>query len=310
MPSVPGGVEGVAMDTASQKPEVKILLADDEAFMREIIVNALSAGGYREIRPLAKLEALQEVVESYFPDLLVINGEMGDGQALEIVRRIRHFRMGRNPFLPIVVTSWNSEGPFVRKVVDCGADVLMIKPLAAGQLLVRLDFLVTSRPPFVATASYMGPDRRQTKRGGSSNCFDVPNTLKERVEGMPFEPAKLEVRIAKSFTRLKEQRKEMQEQKIGKLVSTISAAVREQDAVDNLDEVMETMATAAALYAREFAAASQKNPADFARSVMASLMEIATSDGNITQDDFERLCSIVADLGVEVPSASDVLLAG
>ncbi|MEM9683892.1 MAG: response regulator, partial [Pseudomonadota bacterium] len=129
------------METATQKPEVKILLVDDEAFMREIIVNALSAGGYREIRPLSKLESLHEVVESYFPDLLVINGEMGDGQALEVVRRIRHFRIGRNPFLPIVMTSWNSEGPFVRKVVDCGADVLMIKPLAAGQLLARLDFL-------------------------------------------------------------------------------------------------------------------------------------------------------------------------
>ena len=150
------------MKPTTPKSNVKIVVADDEAFMREIVVNALTSGGYREIRSVAKLGLLQEVVDSLYPDLLILNGDMTDGDSVDFVRRLRLFRIGRNPFVPIIMTAWNAEQAFVRKVVDSGADVLVAKPFAAGQLFARIDFLTTARPPFVVTSSYIGPDRRKS----------------------------------------------------------------------------------------------------------------------------------------------------
>lgn len=77
---------------------------------------------------------------------------MGEGDPVDLVRQVRLYRLGRNPFVPVIMTSWHSDGEFVQRVVDGGVDVLVTKPFAAGQLFARINFLVNARPPFVAAA--------------------------------------------------------------------------------------------------------------------------------------------------------------
>ena len=205
------------MKRIERTQDVKILLVDDESLMREIIINALTAGGYREIRSVFRLEQLKSAMESINPDLVIINGEMSHGDPVELVRQTRLFRIGRNPFVPVIMTSWNSEGAFVQRVADGGIDVLMMKPFAAGQLLARIDFLVNQRPHFVATATYVGPDRRKAKRGGDRHRFDAPNTLRDRIQGKAANPAEIDALITGVFSKIKRHRKQMQESDIRRL---------------------------------------------------------------------------------------------
>ena len=289
------------MKSAAQKLGVKILLADDESFMREIIANALTAGGYREIRTVSKLAQLQEVLASNYPDLLIINGEIADGDAVEFVSQVRLFRVGRNPFVPVIMTSWNSDGPFVRRVVDGGVDVLMTKPFAAGQLFSRIDFLVSGRPPFVATATYVGPDRRKSNRIVEFPQFDVPNTLRERIDGKVLDPEDLGARISKSFSSMKRQRKLMQEAEIGRLFAVVSKAMRGNEPPEDIAGVIGAMADSAERYTQEFPASTAK-AADSAKALVETLQRLASTENGLSMQGCARVSELMRDMGIEIPS--------
>lgn len=291
------------MRAAEHKQNVNILVADDESMMREIVMNALSAGGYREIRPVFRLSQLAEVLESAYMDLLVINGEMPDGDAVDLVRKMRLFQIGRNPFVPVIMTTWHSEGRFVRRVVDGGVDVLVTKPFAAGQLFARIDFLINGRPPFVATANYIGPDRRKARRDGGAPLFDVPNTLRERINGQVFNSDELAARISKTFADMRGHRRRMQATEIGRLGAELSKATREDQARDDRLAAFDALKAVVAPYLAELPAeGKEKEPA---RALAGALKEIAGRAGDCTVADCDRLSGIIARIGVSAPAKPD-----
>jgi DNA-binding response OmpR family regulator len=296
------------MMAAEQKQGVNILLADDESFMREITMNALSVGGYREVRSVFRLSHLREVMGSANPDLLIINGEMSDGDAVEFVRQVRLFRIGRNPFIPVIMTSWHSEGAFVRRVVDGGVDVLVTKPFAAGQLFARIDFLVNGRPPFVATSTYIGPDRRKAKREGDFPQFEVPNTLRERIEGKAFDPEDAGARIAKAFTRIKRHRKRMQENDIGRLFAALSQATREDGASEERHDIVEALKETTRLYLAEMRSSGKAKR--LANAFTALLKRVTSMNGGCSSDDCNHMAKLIAEMGIAVPSGSGAVFPG
>jgi DNA-binding response OmpR family regulator len=295
------------MQPSSQKANIKILLAEDEIFMREIIVNALSAGGYRDVRSVSTLALLRDILESHYPDLLIVNGELADGDVVNFVRQLRLFRIGRNPFVPIILTSWHSDGPFLRRVADSGADVMVTKPLAAGQLFARIDFLVKTRPPFVSTASYLGPDRRKSNRVDDFPRFDVPNTLQERIAGRVFDAGELGSRISKAFADMKAQRQSMQEKGIGGIFSAISKAAREQAPIEEICGDVEALTSAATQYAHEISASSGER-AGLAAALVKTLEEIASREHGFSVQDCDRVSGLIERLGIDIPRDANLPL--
>jgi len=289
--------------SATQKSNVKIVVADDEAFMREIVVNALSSGGFREIRSVAKLGLLQEVVEAIYPDLVILNGEIADGDAVEFVHRMRLYCVGRNPFVPVILTAWHSERAFVRRVIDCGADVLVTKPFAAGQLFARIDFLATARPSFVVTSNYLGPDHRKSPRVDAFPRFDVPNTLKERIGGREFDPEDLNSRISKMFPAMMRQRQHCQEKEIGSQYAAISKAARERRPVEEISSVIAAIVESAARYAGEMARARGGGNADQADALVKMLRTIAATNKGFSEEDCATTEKMLDALGIMVPAA-------
>ncbi len=296
------------MMAAEQKQGVNILVADDESFMREITMNALSAGGYREVRSVFRLAQLREVMGSANPDLLIINGEMSDGDAVDFVRQVRLFRIGRNPFIPVIMTSWNSEGAFVRRVVDGGIDVLVTKPFAAGQLFARIEFLAYGRPPFVATSTYIGPDRRKTKREDGFTQFDVPNTLRERIEGKVFDTEDAGARIARAFTQIKRHRKRMQENDIGRLFAALSQAMHGDGASEERQDIAEALKETTRLYLAEMRSSGKAKR--LAKAFATLLKRVMSMDGGCSPEDCSHMATLIAEMGIAIPSGPDAASIG
>jgi CheY-like chemotaxis protein len=290
--------------SATHKSNVKIVVADDEAFMREIVVNTLTSGGYREIRSITKLGLLQEVVDSLYPDLMILNGDMADGDSVDFVRRMRLHRIGRNPFVPVIMTAWSAEQSFVRKVVDSGADVLVTKPFAAGQLYARIEFLATARPPFVVTSSYIGPDRRKSPRGDNFPRFDVPNTLKDRFDGRDFHPEDLGARIAKVFPGMMKQRLRCQEQDIGSQYAAIAKATRECRPVKEISSVITAIADLTARYAGEMMMVHGGGDADQATALAKRLRAVAAAETGFSDEDCDAMEKMLDALGIMVPAVA------
>lgn len=86
--------------------------------------------GYDSIRTLWTALSKQEIN----PSLLVLCLDMEDGLAASMVTAIREREIGKNPFVPIILSSWTLWEDGFGKALSVGADGYMIKPASANDL--------------------------------------------------------------------------------------------------------------------------------------------------------------------------------
>lgn len=140
---------------------------------------------FREIRSGASIQDIENSLETRPPDLLITDSELSDGNVCELISDIRNHRIGTNPFMSIIVTTWKPSESLVHRVVESGADDLLVQPASRGQLRSRIDALTFNRKPFVITARYIGPDRRNMSRSEklTATPVNVPNLLLAKASG-------------------------------------------------------------------------------------------------------------------------------
>ncbi len=167
---------------------VDVLLVDPDQDTRQSIRNILYDTGFRDLRLGRRLAELRDALVVSMPDLLISETELPDGDFCELIRAIRHHEIGTNPFLPVIALTGNPTSDMVKKVIECGADSLLAKPLSAAQVLECIRILIRERKPFVVTSDYVGPDRRKEgKRKSDSPMLEVPNSLKVKATGQKEE---------------------------------------------------------------------------------------------------------------------------
>ena len=104
--------------------------------------------------------------------------------ACDLIRDIRHRREAINPFVVVMAITWRLDNRDAPAVMSSGADDILIRPLSFELMRARIANLVHCRKPFVATAAYIGPDRRSDDRHKSDEVglLRVPNTLERKAK--------------------------------------------------------------------------------------------------------------------------------
>ena len=141
----------------------------------------------------ADIEELTNAINSSTPDLVIIDADLIPS-AFDLVHDIRHFKIGRNPFIIVsLMVDARVEGAAQRAIL-AGADDVIIKPVAPGMLMDRVTHFALHRLPFIATSDYIGPERRRSgdSRPTKIKHIDVVNTLKAKIEGSPLSMAALD----------------------------------------------------------------------------------------------------------------------
>ena len=110
----------------------RILVADDEAPLRDFISRNLRARGYTVFEASNGLEALA-LCDTESPHLLVLDIMMPRLDGLEVCRRIRE----RSTTPIIVLTALDAESDKVT-ALDLGADDYLTKPFGVEELLARV----------------------------------------------------------------------------------------------------------------------------------------------------------------------------
>jgi two-component system KDP operon response regulator KdpE len=118
-----------------------VLIADDEAQIRQAVQRALVARGYDVVVAADGAEALDRVAASA-PDLVVLDLNMPVLDGLEVCRRIRAFSG-----VPILVLSVREDEPDKIAALDLGADDYLTKPFGVGELLARVRALLRRTEP-------------------------------------------------------------------------------------------------------------------------------------------------------------------
>jgi DNA-binding NarL/FixJ family response regulator len=177
---------------------VRILFGDSGQGTRVLYRQALMAAGYHDLREFDGLAGFADLIAVARPDLVFMDIAMPGADAVALVSDLRHGRFGGiNPYMPIILTTWDADERLVRRVVDAGADDLLVKPLSTRIILDRIETVALHRKPFVVTSDYIGPDRRKAvdRRGSSVPLIEVPNPLREKMLGRPIDAAALQQAI-------------------------------------------------------------------------------------------------------------------
>jgi len=145
--------------------------------------------GFRNIETVGTVEAFSEAIRKRPPDLALCEAQGADAELCSMIQDLRQDAGGFNPFLVIIVTAWEKTETLVRRVLDSGADDLVLRPFSTTLLRGRIDTHVERRKRFVITHDYVGPDRRSDPaRASCAELFEPPNTLKMKaIDGLSAE---------------------------------------------------------------------------------------------------------------------------
>ena len=113
----------------------KILVVDDDVFVREMLLSILEAGGYTILTAENGQEALEKIKKE-IPDLVLLDLVMPGINGFETCRRIRSDEATKK--LPVlIVTALRSESDSAAAAA-CGANEMIVKPVDGETLAKRL----------------------------------------------------------------------------------------------------------------------------------------------------------------------------
>jgi DNA-binding response OmpR family regulator len=119
----------------------KILIAEDERDILDLIIFTLEFGGY-DVVPTSNGEDALEMVHKEKPDLILLDVRMPRMSGYEVCKRIKAENNTRN--IPVVFLSAKGQEAEVLTGYEMGAIDYILKPFAPDHLLERLDHILTN----------------------------------------------------------------------------------------------------------------------------------------------------------------------
>jgi len=217
--------------------EIDIYLGEPNEQVRESMRAMMRGEGLRRTRTFARMDDLLNAIKEAPPDLLIAADDL-DPNLFDMVRDIRHFRIGRNPFIMITLMVKPDSDDSVKRAVLAGADDVMIKPVAPGKMLDRVAHLTMNRSPFIVTTDYVGPERRKSgdTRPSKIKLLTVVNSLKAKAEGNRMSMAELGRAVENCMNDVMAARLDSHGLKLGWICNLILKAYEEKRIDKELEE--------------------------------------------------------------------------
>ena len=170
--------------------DVRITLCEPNSELRMSLKMAFQGIGIRDLDDGASLRGVENVLELGEVDLLIWDTSCAGGDVCRFTHNIRHHRLGKNPFLPIITIVTDATPANIRKVMESGPDDLLVKPISTDFLFSRIKSMVERKRLFVVTSDYIGPERRKKNRQLQDlpQLMEVPNPLRDRATGVENTP--------------------------------------------------------------------------------------------------------------------------
>ena len=140
---------------------LRILVVDDNAHMRRLVVTILQAFGVMHIHEAENGEQAWRTLLEINPDVCVVDWMMEGMSGLELTQKIRTDPMSPNQFVPVIMLTGYTSLDHVARARDAGVNEFIAKPVSAKTLMQRLQAVIEHPRPYVRTKAYFGPCRRR-----------------------------------------------------------------------------------------------------------------------------------------------------
>ena len=162
---------------------VEALIYDPVSANRTATRAALYSLGFRHTETVPTLEGMVDIIQRQTPDIVLAEAQGAADELCQAIQQLRQGGAGYNPFIVIIVTAWEKTAALITKVVNSGADDLLLRPFSTALLGTRIEAHIERRKGFVITTDYVGPDRRRdVGRPNDAEMFAPPNSLKMKAK--------------------------------------------------------------------------------------------------------------------------------
>lgn len=116
----------------------KVLVVDDEHFMRKVVRTLLMSIGVRNVYEAADGAAGLEMIRSVEPNIVIVDWQMPGLHGAGFVRMVRSPDTFPFPDVPIIMLTGHSERSRVVEAVQVGVDEFLLKPVSSNALRDRI----------------------------------------------------------------------------------------------------------------------------------------------------------------------------
>ncbi len=139
----------------------KVLVVDDEAYMRKVVRTLLMSVGVRKIYEAADGPAGLELIRTMAPDVVILDWEMPGLDGPGFVRMVRSPETFPLPNVPIIMLTGHGERSRVIEAVKIGVNEFLLKPVSSKSLQDRLISVLAKPRQIVKDGEYYGPTPRK-----------------------------------------------------------------------------------------------------------------------------------------------------
>ena len=142
---------------------LRVLVIDDEPYMRKVTKTILSAIGIPSALTLEAEDGIAgfELARRNVPDLLIVDWEMPVIDGPQLVRMIRSPEETSLRDIPIIMLTAHSDTSRVVESARIGANEFVCKPVSIKTLRDRIVSIITNPRPIVQIGQYYGPMPRK-----------------------------------------------------------------------------------------------------------------------------------------------------
>ncbi len=118
------------MDTENLLPSTRLLLVDDDDYLRSVLSSQLRNKGVVAFAEAARASETFDQVDTFKPDLILLDAELPDGNGFDICQSLR----ARGFQKPIIMLTEQKDGKDIVKGPNDGANDYIAKPMRFSEL--------------------------------------------------------------------------------------------------------------------------------------------------------------------------------
>lgn len=117
---------------------MKVLVVDDNDFMRDLVASMLREIGFREIVHAGDGEAALQKVKAEGPELILCDVDMEPMNGLDFVERLRRNQPPPAKQTPVILLTAHSDAEIVQRAIKLAVNAYIVKPVKRNQLEARI----------------------------------------------------------------------------------------------------------------------------------------------------------------------------
>lgn len=169
------------LDVRLHLGSLQVAVIEANGLELEVACEMLTGLGVRRLVRYRTAAEAQEGLMRDGADLVVVGSVPGSPDEYGLIGWVRRDAPEATRAVPLLLQTGHTQRSNVLRARDCGASVVLAKPVQPSTLFERVGWLARDQRPFISVPSYAGPDRRFQKLGPPSG------TAGRRADDLPLE---------------------------------------------------------------------------------------------------------------------------